>query len=254
MRLLLPLLLAGLTAAGQEADLQRESNNRIYRSERHLFRTTAGVFLPQALTGRHPGTALDVAMGQGRNALWLAGRGWKVTGFDISDAALSEARAQARERGLNIETVLSRYEVFDFGTEKWDLIVLAYFFPRDVVPKVVTAIRPGGLVLLEYYHKDAQRTRLIDGTDLEELSRLFEGWQVLRYEVVHGQHEWGLTLGTEQPVVRFLVQKPGPRATGCSWKDKPAGVGGTVCWDERNILMKCAAAGWEYAGACNAGK
>ena len=147
--------------------------------------------------------------------------------------------------------MLSTYEQFDFGKEKWDVIVLAYFFPRDIIPKLLVALRPGGLVLLEYYHKDAQRTRLIDGTDIGELSKLFEAYRILHYETAVGVHDWGLTLGKEQPIVRFLAQKPGPVPTSCSWKETLVETGETNCWDERNMLMRCATSGWEYAGKCS---
>jgi SAM-dependent methyltransferase len=119
----------------------RVSNNRMYSSERHLFKTVPNSFLVQVVTGRVPGTALDIAMGQGRNALWLAEHGWQVTGFDISDVALAEAQTHARQRKIKIETIQSRYEQFDYGKNKWDLIVLSYFFPRDLVPKLFDALR-----------------------------------------------------------------------------------------------------------------
>lgn len=256
MRILLSACLAmlivgnsGLLVA-QNSDSLRVSNNRIYTSERHLFKVTPSAFLTRLLTARTPGTALDVGMGQGRNALWLAEHGWKVTGFDPSDAALAEAQDQARKRNVKIETVLSTYQQFDFGQEKWDLIVLEYFFPRGIVPKLLGALRPNGLVLLEYYHTDAQRTRLIDGTQVDELSKLFGAYRILHYETAIGAHDWGLTLGKEQPTVRFLAQKPGPAVSGCSWKDVPVNAGGTTCWDERNFFMRCTKSGWEYAGKC----
>jgi 2-polyprenyl-3-methyl-5-hydroxy-6-metoxy-1,4-benzoquinol methylase len=124
MRLLLNACLAiatlqiGSPVTAQSADSLRISNNRIYTSERHLFKVTPSAFLTQALTRRTPGTALDVGMGQGRNALWLAEHGWAVTGFDPSDVALAEAQDQARKQNVKIETVLSTYQQFDYGTEK----------------------------------------------------------------------------------------------------------------------------------------
>jgi 2-polyprenyl-3-methyl-5-hydroxy-6-metoxy-1,4-benzoquinol methylase len=258
LRLMVCMALAfGLSAqntGAHNSDPQRLSNNRIYSSERHLFKTTPNSFMVQVVTGRVPGTALDIAMGQGRNALWLAEQGWQVTGFDISDVALAEAQTQARQRNLKIETIQSKYEQFDYGKNKWDLIVLAYFFPRELVPKLFDSLRPGGLIVLEYFHKDAQKTRLIDGTDLVELSTLFSAYRILRYENAVGPHDWGLTLGKEQPVVRLSAQRPGAQTAGCSWKDAPVRTGGTACWTERNFLMRCADSGWEYPGKCSADK
>jgi hypothetical protein len=109
-------------------------------------------------------------------------------------------------------------------------------------------------VLLEYYHTDSHRTRLIDGIELRELSKLFEAYRILHYEVAVGANDWGLTLGREQPIVCFLAQKPEPPPTSCSWKDAPVKTGETACWHERNILMRCAKSGWEYAGQCSEGR
>lgn len=97
-------------------------------------------FLIEATRGLTPAAALDAAMGQGRNTLYLAQTGWKVTGFDISDVGLSAARASAEKKGLRITTVKASYDTFDFGIDKWGLIVLTFawapvsdpgFVPQD---------------------------------------------------------------------------------------------------------------------------
>jgi 2-polyprenyl-3-methyl-5-hydroxy-6-metoxy-1,4-benzoquinol methylase len=62
-------------------------------------------FLTTMIDGKKPGKALDIGMGQGRNALMLAERGWDVTGFDISDVAIDQAKAQAQKRGLKMPGV-----------------------------------------------------------------------------------------------------------------------------------------------------
>ena len=241
-----PLL--GQAGGGEK---QRVSNNRIYKEERDLFKTTPNAFLVEVLKGRRAGRALDIAMGQGRNAVWLAEQGWQVTGFDISDVALREAQDEAARRKIRLTTILSGYEQFDFGKEKWDLIVLSYFFPRDLVPKLFESLRPGGLIMLEYYHKDSQRIRMIDGTSLPELMSLFAPYRFVRYEEATGSHDWGLTLGRDQRIVRLLAQRPEPAPVGCVWSEKPFAVGATACWTERNFLMRCDVDGWRYSKTCN---
>src|SRR3954463_12113503 len=113
--------------------------------------------------GRKPGRALDVAMGQGRNALWLAAQGWDVTGFDISAVGIGQARKEAERRGLRITTFVTPYEEFDWGQEKWDLVVFTYFFPQPVLPKVWEALRPGGMILVEGFHVDTAWVRPLGG-------------------------------------------------------------------------------------------
>ncbi|MFZ0308445.1 MAG: methyltransferase domain-containing protein [Terriglobales bacterium] len=61
-------------------------------------------FLVEMVKGRKPGRALDVAMGQGRNTVWLAQQGWDVTGFDPADQAVTEANEAAQRFGVTIHT------------------------------------------------------------------------------------------------------------------------------------------------------
>jgi 2-polyprenyl-3-methyl-5-hydroxy-6-metoxy-1,4-benzoquinol methylase len=71
-----------------------------------------------------PGTALDVGMGQGRNSIWLAQHGWEVTGFDLSDVGVKLARERAEKLGVKLNAVVQSAEEFDFGKNRWDMIVV----------------------------------------------------------------------------------------------------------------------------------
>jgi SAM-dependent methyltransferase len=102
--------------------------DRIYRMETPPFRTVASQFLVRMVEGRKPGRALDVAMGQGRNSLFLAQAGWDVTGYDISEGGMALANAAAARAGLKITTVTASHDAFDYGTAQWDLIVETFAF------------------------------------------------------------------------------------------------------------------------------
>jgi methylase of polypeptide subunit release factors len=78
-------------------------------------------FLMDVVKGLKPGIALDVCMGEGRNSIFLAGLGWKVTGFDVSDVAVANALTKAKEAGVDITAMQSGYQEFDLGHEKWAL-------------------------------------------------------------------------------------------------------------------------------------
>lgn len=108
-----------------EAHGEAEPYNRIY-SEPPRFNTKPNQLLVDALEGLKPGKALDVAMGQGRNALFLARNGWTVTGFDVAEVGLQKAEEQAAASGLKIQCILASDEEFDFGREQWDLIAIIY--------------------------------------------------------------------------------------------------------------------------------
>ena len=80
-------------------DAERALWDSTYREGRS-FNPEPNKFLTDIVKGRKPGAALDIMMGQGRNALYVASRGWQVTGIDISAEGLRQARAAAETRKL----------------------------------------------------------------------------------------------------------------------------------------------------------
>jgi SAM-dependent methyltransferase len=111
-------------------------------------------FVVEVVKDLTPGVALDVCMGEGRNSIFLASRGWNVTGFDVSDVAVMNARAKAEKAGVNLTAIRSGYQEFDFGHEKWDLILMTYaYFPiREAVyvNRLIGSVRPGGLLAFQH--------------------------------------------------------------------------------------------------------
>jgi len=109
-----------------------------------------------------PGTVLDVGAGQGRNAVWLAQQGWDVTAIDISGAGLAVASANANKVGTSITTVKTTYEDFDFGTERWDLIVMILSWAPVSDPAFVArlnaSLRPGGVLVFEHVLKTERQS------------------------------------------------------------------------------------------------
>ena len=142
---------------------ERKAYDEIYSQSSDVYTAAPNSFMVRTIAGRRPGRALDVAMGQGRNALWLASQGWAVTGFDISAIGIEVARKEAEKRSLFIETLVTPYEDFDWGKEKWDLILFSYFFQQAALPKVWESLKPGGLILVEGFHIDTARIRPLGG-------------------------------------------------------------------------------------------
>jgi len=101
-----------------------------YAASELVWSATPNQFVASELVDLSPGRALDVACGEGRNALWLADRGWQVTAVDFSLTGLDKGRAlQSRHehgRDLHIEWVHADVLEHDFGSEVFDLAVIAY--------------------------------------------------------------------------------------------------------------------------------
>jgi len=198
----------GRVLTEQQQQLQVEKWNQILTAPRPRFNTKPNAFLVAMTRGMRPGRALDVGMGQGRNALYLARQGWAVTGFDPAYRAVAVAQEQARRLGVKLTAMAVRDDQFDFGEEQWDLIVLSYVRLRHLVPRICDALSPGGLVVVEAFHRDATKNDRIGAGvvfDTNELPRLFERLRVVRYEEADDIADFGLEPAR---LVRFAAQKP----------------------------------------------
>ena len=192
----------------QAGRLETERWNRILTAPAPAFNTKPNTFLVEMTRGRSAGLALDVGMGQGRNAVYLAQQGWTVTGFDPADQAVAAAEAEAKRLGVKLTTRVLRDDQFDFGKDQWDLIVLSYVGLRDLVPRLYDSLKPGGLVVVEGFHRDATKTASIGGAvvfETNELLKLFERFRVVRYEDTEGVGDFGMQ---RTRLVRLCAQKP----------------------------------------------
>lgn len=188
--------------------LEAERWNEILTADKPRFNVQPNAFLVEMIKGKKPGAALDVGMGQGRNALYLARQGWKVTGFDPAERAVAAAREGAAKLGLTLDAVVADDDGFDWGESRWDLIVMSYVGVRGAVDRVIKALRPGGIVVVEAFHRDATKRQSVGGAvvfDDNELLRLFGKLRVRRYEDVLGPADFG---GKDTPLVRLCAEKP----------------------------------------------
>lgn len=123
--------------------------------QRDGFASTPSAFMIGAIKDLKPGAALDVGMGQGRNAVELARRGWTVTGFDISGEGVAAAARNAAAAGVGITGIKADYGSFDFGRDAWDLMVMTFAWaPVDdpaFVERLRKSLKPGGLVVFENF-------------------------------------------------------------------------------------------------------
>jgi SAM-dependent methyltransferase len=191
---------------GHRAEAERW--NRILTAENPHFNTKPNEFLVEMVKGRKPGTALDVGMGQGRNAIWLAQQGWDVTGFDPAEKAVALAQETTRKLGLKIKTEIKRTEEFDFGDRRWDLILVSYAGGRDLTKVVQGALKPGGILVIEGFHRDATKNGGIGGGvvfDTAELPALFPQLRVVRYEEPVTDADFGQM---KVRLVRYCAERP----------------------------------------------
>ncbi len=131
-----------------------------------------------------PGVALDLACGPGRNALYLAERGWRVTAVDGSQIAITKLCA----RNADIDARVADLERGEFSIQPgaYDLVCCCYYLQRDLFPAMKAGVRPGGMaiVIVHLDEAEATPTRALPG----ELRTYFADWKILHdYEGQPGE-------------------------------------------------------------------
>jgi protein-L-isoaspartate O-methyltransferase len=168
--------------------------DRIYAFGEPGFSVQPNALLVETVSSRAPGTALDIAMGQGRNALYLASRAWDVTGFDVSREGIAAAQSAAAERGLKIHALVSAHDDFEYGSSNWDLIVMTYALVpvTDIsfASTLVEALRPGGLIVTESFATDPKRPPRPVEIDPDRLRQAYSPLRILKFETRKDVADW----------------------------------------------------------------
>ncbi|WP_134764865.1 class I SAM-dependent methyltransferase [Nocardioides sp. 1609] len=156
----------------------REFWDERYSSSHRIWSGKPNLRLVDQVEALAPGTALDVGCGEGADAVWLAGRGWTVTGVDVSGVALERAAEHAHEAGVGERTSWLRADVFagDPLPGGFDLVSAAYVHvpPEDfeaVYTALAGSVAPGGSLVVLAHHPDDVHTGLRN----TELSHLLFG-------------------------------------------------------------------------------
>ena len=190
---------------------QRILYNKTYTSSSPQFTTQPNALLVATVEGRKPGRALDVGMGQGRNGVFLAMKGWDVTGFDISDEGIAVARKNAERAGVKVNAVQQTVEAFDYGIDQWDLIVFVYEpFPvtsAAYVERLRKSLKTGGLFVFETHVAEPSKPRpTIAIDDPGQVLAAFKDFRLLHFEDTVTKPDWPAREG-DTPIVRMVVEK-----------------------------------------------
>ncbi len=130
-----------------------------YAAEEYAYGKAPNTFLRAELEDLEPGHALFPAEGEGRNAVYAAQLGWSVEAFDYSSAAKHKALRLAKASQVNLQYQVASIESFLFERKQYDLIALFFVhlpptLRQQLHAACASALRPGGTLLLEAFHKE----------------------------------------------------------------------------------------------------
>lgn len=135
----------------------REDWDRRYATPELVWSAKPNRFLVAEAEGLAPGRALDLACGEGRNAVWLAERGWDVIGVDFADVGLAKAERLAAERSVEVEWILADVLDYEPPEQAFELVLVFYLqLPaaerRVALGRAADAVAPGGTLLVVGHH------------------------------------------------------------------------------------------------------
>lgn len=194
--------------------------NDRYAGDEYLFGTEPADFLPRVAEWLKPGaTVLAIADGEGRNSVWLAAEGLRVTAFDSAPNAIAKAQKLAAARGVEVAFHLSDLDGWDWSR---DFDVVAGIFIQFVGPaeratlfrRIDAALKPGGLLLLHGYAPRQVGYGTGGPPDpanmytLDLLRGAFAGYEVLRAEDFDAEVDEGRGHSGRSALVDFIARKP----------------------------------------------
>lgn len=172
---------------GDDSEEDRSRWDTFYRTENYVFGKEPAAFLRDHIHLLPVGRVLDIGMGEGRNAVYLAKKGFRVDGIDISEVALQKARRLARENHVSVNTINADLNGYPMKPESYLVIVNIDFLQRSFIPQLKRSLKKSGVVVYENYTVDQMRNA--GGRQLHrdqllkkgELKELFSDFEILVY-------------------------------------------------------------------------
>ncbi len=182
--------------------------DQIYQAKPFVAGKGPSEFLHQMLPRLEKGKVLDIGMGEGQNAVYLAQKGFQVKGFDISKVAVEHARQLAKDTSVAIEAQATDLDLYLFGIMEYDSIIMTKFRPPNsrYYTNIISALKQGGILLIESYGVPEMHEAIGKDEDYRnyffhsnEILKNIQGLRILFYQegLVNDRH-----------VVQCLAQKP----------------------------------------------
>ena len=156
-----------------------------YNFEEFIYGTEPITFLKNNINLLPRGKALDLAMGEGRNGVYLATQGFDVLGLDISPIGLDKAHQLAKHRNATIQTRVVDLENYQLEKNSFDVIICTYYMQRNLFEQIKDSLKPGGMALIETFNTDYLKYADFPRKYLlqhNELLQIFKDFKIIRYQ------------------------------------------------------------------------
>ena len=157
----------------------------LIREKAHTHRSEPAQFLTDNIELLPIGKVLDVAMGAGRNAIYLAKKGFEVEGIDISPEAVNTALETARKAEVAITAQVADLEKYRIKKDAYDVIICFNYLQHSLIPQIKDGLRKGGIIVYETFIVDQAQFGKPKNPDYllkqNELLNLFRDFHCLRY-------------------------------------------------------------------------
>jgi SAM-dependent methyltransferase len=171
-----------------------------YSDKEYLYGKKPAEVISKSLDMFPRGKSLDLAMGEGRNAVFLARHGFSVDGVDFSDIAIKKARKLAREYKVKINPILADLSNYPIKKNTYDLIININFLERNLTKGIIEGLRPGGYLVFETYTIDHMKLKNKESIPEKwllkkgELKEMFSELEIIKYQEVTTDKEAYATL------------------------------------------------------------
>lgn len=172
---------------GSDAEDYKETWDTLFKRRNFVYGKDPAAFLKEQIGTIPVGRALDLAAGEGRNAVFLAKKGFQVDAVDLSEVALKKAKRLARENQVDLKTIVADLNQYSIPPETYDLIVDVDFLLRGLIPEIKRGLKRGGYVIFENFTvaqlknaggESLKRAYLFESGELKEL---FKDFRIVLY-------------------------------------------------------------------------
>ena len=197
--------------------------NDRYSDKDYAYGEQPNNYLKEQLEKLQPGSILFPAEGEGRNAVFAAKLGWKVSAFDISIEGKKKAMQLAGLNNVSIDYRVGPLHELNFGKEQFDVLALIYaHFPADIKSglhrQLDHCVKKGGLIIFEAFSKKhldyiARNEKVGGPTDirmlfsLDELKTDFPNYDIIELSEKEIELNEGLYHKGKGSVIRFVGRK-----------------------------------------------